>query len=398
MAYLNAPPVVIGHLESEPEKHEYLQLLGPTPLIPYLSIPQFSHRNSSGPVTRTALAEIFAERLPSPETIRSIFTSISPSNSRFLIFRPGQFARIANSFEDPIRSLFVPDALKPFIVRRKYFDLTGFREFVEGVLRLFHHFAALLSHASIDGGILAGADLDAYVKSQIPKFANLRQLAESDETSIEYYCQCAGELFAFHFDPLHMNRFVAQDLVVSRHFAEFLDLEDSPDSDNPFSFRSFIHWFSLFTQSVGENGMLDRSAFKNCVVGWNFSDAFVDRVFETSKLFDDFLDFGGFFHFVVFKENIESETSARYFFDLFDIDEDGVVGFADIGHFYRSLVSNVDSGLSCFFREVVDQTQASGMGFTVDEFMKSGNHVAVIGILSDVREFGESVTPLQGID
>ena len=102
------------------------------------------------------------------------------------------------------------------------------------------------------------------------------------------------------------------------------------------------------------------------------------------------MDFGGFYRFVVRKENCDKPNGARYFFDLFDVDGDGLIGPFDLTYFYRDLVRESTCALlalNTFIEETLDKTQASELGFTVDQFISCGAAREIVEVLSDYDVF-----------
>ena len=89
------------------------------------------------------------------------------------------------------------------------------------------------------------------------------------------------------------------------------------------------------------------------------------------------------------KKNNETPNGARYFFDLFDIDGDGLIGAFDIEYFFKDLVreSGSNTDLNIFVQEMLDKTQATQMGFTLEQFVNCGACEEIADILSDVGEF-----------
>ena len=361
------------------------------------SIPTFSHRVTCRnqkfcdyvtKITCAALIDIFRDRKPDLDTINTVLDDYGQGRGRFVKFNLTKLEGYATKFQGTFQKLFSQKVLKCFVVCRKYFDLGGFRMFAEGIVRLHDDFSMLLECVTLRGGILSTDGLGKFIDMKIPKCKCLAQLKD-DEKYLPFYKQAVLEQIAFNFDPIGLNRVSLNDLMTSQNFAQLLDIDENDRYENPYSYYYFIDWFGAFTKVVNEDGLCTKAGFKHCK-DWNLCDAFVDRVFEVSTLFDGCLDFGSFFHFVVCKENNETPNGARYFFDLFDIDGDGLVGAFDIEYFFKDLVREsgcTGTDLHIFVQEMLDKTQAAHMGFTLEQFTNCGACEEIADILSDFGEF-----------
>ena len=363
---------------------------------PESAIPSFGHRATvtneafSDYVTKItcdAMIQLLDEERPKLETLHEVLAEYSRKSERFVRYNSHKLEGYAARFKGNFKKLFSHDVLKCFVVCRKYFDLGGFRMFAEGLIRLHDDFKMLLECVTLNGGILSSDGLGKFVDMKIPKCKSLEKLKD-DAKYLPFYRQAVLEQIAFNFDPIGLNRVAINDLIASQQFAQFLDIDENDRYENPYSYYYFIDWFGTFTKAVNESGLCTKEGFKHCK-DWNLCDAFVDRVFEAAQLFDGCLDFGGFYHFVVCKENNETPNGARYFFDLFDIDGDGLIGAFDIEYFFKDLVreSGSNTDLNIFVQEMLDKTQATQMGFTLEQFVNCGACEEIADILSDVGEF-----------
>ena len=246
-------------------------------------------------------------------------------------------------------------------------------------------------------------DIGDFIEKKIPEIESLKSLLKNDAVTLPFYRQLALEQITFHFDPYGMNKISPVELMSSRDFSTFLlfsqlskqnkseneeeDIEDDPS--NIFSYSYFLTVFATFSKNVNSEGLMDRKSFKLCK-DWHLCDAFVDRVFETSTLYNDCLDFSGFVHFYVNYENSETPNGARFYFNLFDVDDDGLINPFDIGVFYKDLIresKSTEADLEILIQELLDKTQATEMGFTLDQYISCGSCEEIASILSDFNEF-----------
>jgi Ca2+-binding EF-hand superfamily protein len=271
------------------------------------------------------------------------------------------------------------------------FDIAGFCQFLQALSTVRTEFVELMSFAVGPEGLLTADSLGDFIESRIPKVCpKVSQLKPSGE---EFYRQFVLEHFLFHFDPLSFNRISAVDLIVSPEFVHFLELTPESDYENPYSWSSFASAFSAFRNCTNDEGLVSKAGFKNSR-DCKFCDAFVDRVFEVSSLFGGLMDFGGFCKFMVYKDNCETATGARFFFKLFDLDGDGKLSPLDVAYFFRSLAAESDRAsvsFDNFMYEMLDKTQATGMEILLDQFVSCGACEEIALTLSDVSEFDMAV-------
>jgi hypothetical protein len=206
---------------------------------------------------------------------------------------------------------------------------------------------------------------------------------------VDFYRQFVLEEMMLHFDPLSLNHISISDLLTSPHFLLFLDV--SPDSDyvNPYSYASFEDCFSAFRSCINDRGLVDKIGFKNAK-GATYTSAFVDRVYELLPNFDGCREFGGVCRCMVHKQQCDCAPGARLFFDVFDVDGDGVLGIVDFAFFFKAAMKEADRDdvdFDNFIQEMLDKTQSTGMEVTFDEFVNCGESEEICLMLSDFSEF-----------
>lgn len=378
-------------------KEEHIKDIVPDEVDSETEIPLIGHRHTVPnskfckfitKITSKALIEILTEETPTSEEIDAVFSEFTNSDRRFVPYNRQKLESLAARFPSRFQPIFSHETLRYFVACRKYFDVVGFRAFIDSILRLRDDLKLMLKYCSQNGGIMSTDGLSKFIEKKIPTFDSLVRL-QGEHTYIPFYRQTVLEETAFRLDPLGLNRISVNDLITSPHFAKFLDLDENDRRQNPFSVHHFVEWFGPFSRSVDSRGLCTRASFKH-FRNWHLCDAFVDRVFEESSLFDGCMDFGGFYRFVVHRENCTTEAGARYFFNLFDTDDDGHVGPFDLSYFYRDLVreSSCDAvAFSTFTEEILDMVQAPSIGFTLEQFIASGACQEIIAVLSDYKEF-----------
>ncbi|OHT11923.1 hypothetical protein TRFO_18387 [Tritrichomonas foetus] len=401
MAYIHTYESALQAIEkfgTPEEKEEYLKLIGDRPSTSTNAILPFSYSVSNKAtkyipdltkLVKKVLPDIISGKIITEDECNKYLQQIplgKNKKARFIQYNQKHLQYVSQNAKS---ILFSEDVFKAFVFSRYFFDFLSFSQFVKGIIQLNKDFGELVSYSTMPGCFLTLDDVGDFIDSKIPKLSALKNLMSNDGVTLPFYRQLVLEQITFHFDPYGMNRISAIDLMTSNDFTSFLTLTDNDDSYNFYSYQYFIDIFAAFSKNVNEEGLMNRESFKECK-DWKFCQAFVDRVFEKSSLFSDCLDFGGFAHFYVNYENSETPTGARYYFDLLDIDGDGLIGPFDIGYFFKDLLKesqSKDANLDIFIQELLDKTQATQMGFTLEQFISCGSCEEIASILSDYNEF-----------
>ena len=263
------------------------------------AIPTFSHSKTVADsnfcryvtkITAKALIDIISEETPSAELLDSVLSDYAKSGHRFVPYNRRKLESYASRFGLRFQRLFTHEILRHFVACRKYFDVVGFRAFIDGIVRLREDLKMMLKHTSLNCGILSSDGLSRFIDEKIP-FCDCLLRLQGEKGYVPFYKQTVLEQASFHLDPFGLNRMCVNDLMTSPHFAKFLDIDEHDRYDNPYSVIYFLDWFGTFSRTVNQSGLCTRESFKHCR-NWHFCDAFVDRVFESSSLYDGCMDFG----------------------------------------------------------------------------------------------------------
>lgn len=419
MAYLHSSETIIQTLNRQDEIpsltdeiKEYLNLRDVKESDPN-SIPTFSFSLSSqssnylsyiAKQISSVLPSIFDQKICSKERAFQCLKLLLPSNQKDLpteewprIIKFNQFD-FNLAFKKSKSILFSEKYYKPFRFGPHYFEFRKYIEFLDGTLYLTSIFNKLVLHSEVIECILSIDSISDFLDEIIDETSHLKQMFENKSAALPFYKQFFLEQVAFRFDPYGLNKISAIDLILSNHFSSFFEIsylaqkypEDDVNDNNPYSYATFQPIFAAFSSNVNSEGLLDKESFKH-IKEWHFCDCFIDRVYENSEVYDDCLDFRGFCIFYISYDNCDTKNGARYIFNLLDIDGDGLVTPLDLSYFYKDLVKESKSNETDFdvvVQEILDQTQAFGMGFTLDEFINCGASGEIASIMSDYSEFG----------
>ncbi|KAH0794701.1 serine/threonine-protein phosphatase 2A regulatory subunit B'' subunit gamma-like [Histomonas meleagridis] len=245
----------------------------------------------------------------------------------------------------------------------------------------------MIPYASSGEYLMTIDDISDYLESKFSSFKTLSSL--STENLLPFYRQCVLEQISFHFDPFNTNKYSPFQLFSSPKFTQFFFIDENNTFKNPYSFTYFRHYYTEFINHISSEGMLSKRTFKHWG-SYSFVDPFIDRFFECSTTFNECIDFAGFIRFVVFLDHPKHVNTSRYFFELFDVNGDGMLDMCDVDYFVKGLVreSKVFVPVDEVFREILDKACANDVFVTRDQFIECGCAYEIASILFDYKEFG----------
>jgi Ca2+-binding EF-hand superfamily protein len=145
-----------------------------------------------------------------------------------------------------------------------------------------------------------------------------------------------------------------------------------------------------------EKGMLSPANVKMLELGerlFLFSSAFLERLFDVMQTFDGRIDFALFMKLVTNLQFLLTRPAAHFFFEIFDLDQDGKVTAPDLMYFYRGIQNEATSPppVDVFLADVFDKCQCDCTGFTEADIFTCGRADEVVRLLIDLNDspFGE---------
>mmetsp|Transcript_7778 Transcript_7778/g.15185 ORF Transcript_7778/g.15185 Transcript_7778/m.15185 type:complete len:456 (-) Transcript_7778:150-1517(-) len=277
-------------------------------------------------------------------------------------------------------------------------------------------------------GFLSANQLEDFIAAQIP---SLTALEEMPASFIPHYKRIAmRKLLFFHG---HNGMVKIKDLEGSFVLQELLDLKYlSPYDDNLVS-----NWFSLqstqrlyntfLTYDDDRNGLLSRTEFGG-VGNYTMSQFLIQRVFEEHVMKQrsgvaglsgfsnyngmsgqrhfrsgygnpprDEMDLTTFVDFVLAWENCNHVAAIRYFFPIFDLQNQGYIDQADLYTFFReinamnvSVMNEYELVIYDVVNEFMDLIKPKEMGkITVEDLMRCGTSGLFFRAFTDVKQFSD---------
>lgn len=232
-----------------------------------------------------------------------------------------------------------------------------------------------------------------FITDFIPKTNSLRPLEDKNEWFKEYYIQYVISLFGFHFGSFCFNEIIdAQRLFTSQLFCMFVNI-DRVNGMNPFKISEALSIYQTYAKDINEenDGMKEKKDMK-IMCESEFSNAFLDRLFEIIPTFEGMIDYSLFLEFYIAYQNMDKKQGIDFFFKLLDIDGDSYVSRNDALYFYKSLIEEtmiekIDEDR--FFSELFDAVSGDPMkGVTVNDLYKMGS-ITFIKKLIDIKYFKE---------
>ena len=232
-----------------------------------------------------------------------------------------------------------------------------------------------------------------FITDFIPKTNSLRPLEDKNEWFKEYYIQYVISLFGFHFGSFCFNEIIdAQKLFTSQLFCMFVNI-DRVNGMNPFKISEALSIYQTYAKDINEenDGMKEKKDMK-IMCESEFSNAFLDRLFEIMPTFEGMIDYSLFLEFYIAYQNMDKKQGIDFFFKLLDIDGDSYVSRNDALYFYKSLIEEtmiekIDEDR--FFSELFDAVSGDPMkGVTVNDLYKMGS-ITFIKKLIDIKYFKE---------
>lgn len=241
-----------------------------------------------------------------------------------------------------------------------------FQKFAKSV-SLLKTEAELIMWDSDNDGRLTEDDVEGYVKYLVQNIASLSSLPEEQAP---FYCCAVSRRLFWTLDPSSRGYISIADLVRSPVMDEWLELQQTHE-DVP------RNWFGLgmtsqlyekfLTLDTKETGMLTADDMKKYKKGIPMvaddglpphvsplSSTFIDRVFETMPMYKSEMDYKNFVDFVIAVEFLPQCSRPNFFWNIFDVDQTGVLTPMSVLHFFRETHKKLtDAGVEAASTELI---------------------------------------------
>ncbi|KAK8863990.1 Serine/threonine-protein phosphatase 2A regulatory subunit B'' subunit gamma [Tritrichomonas musculus] len=295
---------------------------------------------------------------------------------------------------------------------------SAFRNFEDADPNAFYDFDSFVSEETIS----------YFIELMIPQINSLKDLRQHKD----YYIPYATTLIMTFLTSYEKEKIPLKKLLFSKIFIKFINLDyddhikrekhrvPSLNADdgfpnfssssnvsrirnNPFSLKESKHIYETFIKMDSQkSGYLTINDVKE-TDNFLFTNAFLDRLFHNvlteTAYNDDRFDYTSFLRFYVSLNFMKSPRSVDLFFDVADIDGDGVISNFDILYFYKEMIkeSKIDKELHSydrFYSELLDITKCNAKeGITKQQIYinKVGN--PFFFLLFDIKTFIDWESP-----
>lgn len=289
--------------------------------------------------------------------------------------------------------LLFNDEMKSYFVFKDTFQCSTFVQFV---LILSQVQLAVMYLYFLDNRITDFVH-EYVVQDMIKYYAkNVNELEQLNEESLEWYLEYYAPIVVsrmrFFINGTWSGKFNLVKLITSKSFVQFVFMDGMDPTDNPFSVKNTSWIYSLYVKMDSQkDGMLTKDDMRVLDAAWGkfeFSDAFLNRLFEKLHTFDGKLDFQLFLTVVWPLRYIGEPQAAHFFVNIFDLDGDGRVGILDLRYFYKSIYEKKEDQekvtFDWFMSEIYDMCQCREEGFTAEMLIESGEQEHIIKMMIDM--------------
>lgn len=306
-----------------------------------------------------------------------------------------------NSIDDALeilgeeRSNFIDKNFRATFERNGEFDKEGFIEVIKNVSIMQATLMLLMEIDPFIEEVVSEQTLQTFVTTIIPSLEPLKVLEDSLAWYTDYYVLVVVKTLIFYFGSFCYDQVNLYEMVSSPMFLEFMRLDQSSASNssptqNPFAIRSTITIYNAFVKQDTEGqGLLTKANMKR-TMGFEFSNAFLDALFDQLPIFEGKVDFSLYCAVVIPMQRLDTRNGSKFVFDILDGDGDGIISPEDMAIYYKSLAAETradPSGAETFAYEMLDIVGAPAEGATLDVIMASGAQNTFFLRLIDVVTF-----------
>lgn len=388
----------------EKEAHEYLNLVDETKeQANNEAVPVFYEKfdaSSENEFNKTFCkyfsrkrVSLFRETLLT-DTDFQILQDIFPADSEVAQLTEIDFKSLIPKFNQMKQGIFSEKIIRNFIIEGKNFNCEGYLDF----LQLFQKLQiALLFMVAVDITItdyITEAKLHDFVNHYVKKIESLQKLEDEFSWFKEFYVPIVVTQLSFHLCPVAIGKFDLYELITSKAFIQFIDMDRIASPNNPFGFKyTTSKFYNLYVDlDHDQDGFLEEKNMKK-IDDFEFTDEFLSCMFDTIQAFEDGkLDFSLFLTVLMPMRNLLTRKATRFFFEILDVDSDGQITEYDINYFYKGMVR--ETGIQkhdndSFIAELYDIIKCDENGITEEVLFDSGAQDIFFKLLIDVNTFKE---------
>lgn len=195
------------------------------------------------------------------------------------------------------------------------------------------------------------------------------------------------DMLTMENDPIPLHN-----LLNSKVFLELLTIgqtgtENSLSYDNVTTTR--IQYEEI---SNAQKGMhIEKKDMKN-IYGFNFTDAFLNVLYQNIETIDELATFNGFTSFYLAVRYVKHPMAAKFFFNIFDVNENGKIDQEDMNYFFKGHINETSADLSFdMFINQLNKLAHKNLPFTEQEMAAFDDLDEVIYFIIDSVTFCEKM-------
>ncbi|OHT01646.1 EF hand family protein [Tritrichomonas foetus] len=308
------------------------------------------------------------------------------------LFDQDKFDKLSNEFGSPKNQIFLPIILDNFrIENTNYFQANKYINFIRIIIKVQNALSMIYKSDPFIEKRITEITLTKFVENYTQTLEKLSKFADNFSWFLEYYGQIVIARFMFQFSSIHDFKIDTRTFITSNLFYNLIELDSSPNNkENPFQPHEIIHIYNLYvgldTDGVGLLTAENMKKFEN----YEFSDAFLKRLFDIISLQEQTFDFYQFILLYFQLRNMTSRPGTQFFFEVLDLDGDGVISRNDINYFYKAIVTETNvknHDYDAFLSKILDIISCQSEFVTEEDLLDSENQELFFKLLIDLNTF-----------
>lgn len=343
-------------------------------------------------------AENYKKKVISHEVITKIKDTLHYPNLRKETRSKINFNKLAEELPD-FSYLFSPKVLNRSEMTSKYdFMSYHYCEFVRKCQNIQNAVLCMIEvipHFS--NHFILQEDFEKFIDAYKTKIHALESQKSTSMSKFKsYYSRIVSTYFSFFNSNCLRDRFETKTIIFSEMFQQFIDMDNMERQNNPFTTTKTMPIYTSFQKmDKDKTGKLSIEQFKN-FEGYKFTDVFLERLFEVLQLIDGEIDFSEYTRFYIALNNIKTPQGTKYFFRIFDLNNDGKIDQSDINFFYKEILNEYlnsakdpkyTGNFDYFLSQLFDIISCQSTDVTEKLLIDSNNQDVFFKILFDVSTF-----------
>ena len=296
------------------------------------------------------------------------------------------------------RFIFSRDILETFVDENNDFNFNKYCEFIEWYSQEQKIISHIYEIEHFDSSkTISQETLRQFIIETIPKLAPEYPHTTDPKWTHEIYSLFVLQRILFDIDQIDVEKISLALLMRSQIFRQFINQQNS-SYENPVSYAGVMNLYNQFKSRCHDESLTISKVNMQTVYSYDFTDAFLDILYDNIDTKDECATFLGFITFYLCLRYPESSRhSLHFFFHILDLDGDGYIGKDDMYYFYKAqqIASkdnpHVKTTFDLFYSRIFDMCgQSDEEGLTEAAIKKSGKIPDIILMFIDNAKFQDS--------